>query len=55
MYLRFVSSEIDETSHVSAGLFCAAFKLLDEMVLSDHEYAAVADLMGVQHKPQRSV
>ena len=30
MYLRFVSSEIDETSHVSAGPFCAAFKLLDE-------------------------
>ena len=46
MYLRFVSSEIDETSHVSAGLFCAAFKLLDETVLSDHEYAAMADLMG---------
>ena len=46
MFIRFVSSEIDEHSHVSAGLFCAAFKLIDEMVLSDHEYAAVADLMA---------
>jgi hypothetical protein len=46
MFMRFVSSEIDENSHVSAGLFCAAFKLLDEMVLTDHEYAAVADLMA---------
>ncbi len=46
MFMRFVSSEVDEHSHVSAGLFCAAFRLFDEMVLSDHEYAAVADLMG---------
>ena len=46
MFIRFVSSEIDDNAHVSAGLFCAAFKLLDETVLSDHEYAAVADLMG---------
>ena len=46
MFIRFVSSEIDDQSHVSAGLFCAAFKLLDEIVLSDHEYAAVADLMS---------
>src|SRR5882724_12725001 len=46
MFMRFVSRGIDEDSHVSAGLFCAAFKLLDETVLFDHEYAAVADLMG---------
>jgi hypothetical protein len=46
MFIRFVSNETDEHSHVSAGLFSAAFKLLDETVLSDHEYAAVADLMG---------
>ena len=46
MFIRFVSGEIDDDSHVSAGLFCAAFKLLDDIVLSDHEYAAVADLMG---------
>ena len=45
MFIRFVSGEIGEDSHVSAGLFCAAFKLLDDIVLSDHEYAAVADLM----------
>ena len=46
MLMRFVSNEKDEGSHVSAGLFCAAFKLLDEMVMPDYEYAAVADLMG---------
>ena len=46
MFIRFVRSEVDEDSHVAAGLFCAAFKLLDEMVLSDHEYDAVVDLMG---------
>ena len=44
--MRFVSSEIDKHSHVSAGLFCAAFRLLDEMALSDHEYSAVRDLIG---------
>jgi len=43
--MRFVSNEVNRDSHVSAGLFCAAFKLLDEMVLSDHEYEAVAELM----------
>ena len=46
MFIRFVRSEVDEDSHVAAGLFCAAFKLLDEMVLSDHEYDAVVDLVG---------
>jgi len=28
MFIRFVSSEIDEDSHVEAGLFCAASELL---------------------------
>ena len=46
MFIRFVSGEIDEDAHVSAGLFCAAFKLLDETVLPDHEYAAIANLMA---------
>jgi len=45
MFIRFVSSEVNRDSHVCAGLFCAAFKLLDEIVLSDHEYEAVAELM----------
>jgi hypothetical protein len=27
------------------GLFCAAFRLLDEMAVSDHEYSAVRDLI----------
>ena len=46
MFIRFVSGEIDEDSHVSAGLFCAAFKLMEETVLHEDEYAALADLMG---------
>ena len=46
MFMRFVSGEINEDSHVSAGLFCAAFKLIDEGTLSDYEYAAIADLMS---------
>jgi hypothetical protein len=46
VFLRFVSGEINEDSHVSAGLFCAAFRLIDEGMLSDYEYAVVAELMG---------
>ena len=46
MFIRLVSGEIDVDSHVSAGLFCAAFNLLDESVLTDDDYAALADLMG---------
>jgi hypothetical protein len=46
MFIRFVTGEIDEDSHVSAGLFCAAFNLLDETVLPDEDYAALADLMA---------
>lgn len=46
MFIRFCSGEIDENSHVSAGLFCAAFKQIDETMLSDYEYAALSELMG---------
>ena len=45
MFVRFVSSEIDYDSHVPAGLFCAAFDLIDDGKLSDHDYAELADLM----------
>jgi hypothetical protein len=46
MFIRFFSGEIDERSHVSVGLFCAAYKLLDEDSLADYEFAVVTDLMG---------
>ena len=45
MFIRFVSGEVDEDSHVSAGLFCAAFDLIHEGKLPDHDYAELAELM----------
>jgi hypothetical protein len=45
MFIRFVCGEIDEDSHVSAGLFCAAFDLIHEGKLPDHDYAELAELM----------
>jgi hypothetical protein len=44
MFIRLVSGGIDTDSHVSAGLFCAAFDLLDDAVLTDDDYAALADV-----------
>ena len=46
MFIRFVSGEINEDSLVGEGIFCAAFNLLDERVLDDNDFAALADLMG---------
>jgi hypothetical protein len=46
MFIRFVSGQIDEHSHVSAGLFCAAYRLRDETPLPDHEYDRLAELMS---------
>ena len=46
MFIRFVSGEIDEDSHVSAGVFCAAFDLLDDAAVPYDDYVALADLMG---------
>ena len=43
MFIRFVSGEVDGDSHVSAGLFCAAEKLLEEVVLSEYEYEALME------------
>ncbi len=37
MYLRFVSMDIDPTSHVWAGIFTAARFMRDELPQSDHE------------------
>jgi hypothetical protein len=45
MFIRFVSGKIDESSHVPAGLFRAANKLLDDEVLPDYEYYALIEPM----------
>ena len=45
MFIRFFSGETDVNSHLRAGLFCAAFNLIDETVLPEDDYAALADLM----------
>jgi hypothetical protein len=45
MFLRFVSREIDEDSRVSAGLFRAAYKLIEEVCLPDYEYDALREPM----------
>ncbi len=44
MFIRFVSGDIDERSHVSAGLFCAAYKLRRSERLPDYEFEALIDL-----------
>jgi hypothetical protein len=45
MFIRFVSGKIDASSHVSAGLFRTAYKLLDDEVLPDYEYCALMEPM----------
>jgi hypothetical protein len=45
MFIRFVSGEVDEDSHVSAGLFRAAYNLMNEVRLSDYEYDLLRALM----------
>jgi len=44
MFIRFVSSEIDEDSHVEAGLFCAASELLHTDSLPPYELEALVEL-----------
>ena len=44
MFIRFLSSEIDERSQVAAGLFCAASKLRWTDDLPDYEFDALSDL-----------
>ena len=51
MFIRFVCGEIDEDSHVSAGLFCAAFDLIKDEKLSDDDYA---ELAHASHQVQNS-
>ena len=45
MFIRFVSGEIDEDSHVSVGLFTAVFHLMDDPVLPDDDYYVLRELM----------
>src|SRR5688572_9578929 len=44
MFIRFVSAEIDERSHVTAGLFCAASQLRWSEGLPDYEFDALTEL-----------
>jgi hypothetical protein len=45
MFIRFISEEIDEDSHLSAGLFGAAYKLIDEVCLPEYDYEALRETM----------
>ena len=45
MFIRFVSGEIHEDSHVLAGLFCTAAKLIEEVRLPEYEYEALREPM----------
>ena len=45
VFIRFVSGVIDEDSHVAAGLFCAAFDLIEKRTLSEPDLDELADLM----------
>jgi hypothetical protein len=44
MFIRFVSGEIDERSHVAAGLFCASSQLRWSDGLPDYEFDAITEL-----------
>jgi len=44
MFIRFISGDVDERSHVAAGLFCAANKLRWEDDLPDYEFDALCEL-----------
>ncbi len=44
MYIRFYSGEIDDRSHLAAGLFCAASDLRWSEGLPDHEFDALTEL-----------
>jgi hypothetical protein len=45
VFIRFVSGEIHECSHVSTGLFQTAFELMYDPLLPDDEYDLLRDLM----------
>jgi hypothetical protein len=54
VFIRFVSSVIDEDSHVSAGIFCAASDMIDDPQLPDDEYDVLRDLMDWFNKYLKS-
>ena len=43
MFIRFVSGEIDDDSHLSAGLFRTVYRLMDEVTLPEYEYLALLE------------
>jgi hypothetical protein len=45
MFIRFVSGEIHERSHVSTGLFTAVFDLMYDPILPYDDYCALRSLM----------
>ncbi len=49
MFIRFITYEIDEDSHVEAGVFMAAGKLRDEGNLPEYELNHLKDLLAWFH------
>jgi hypothetical protein len=45
MFIRFVSGEVDEDSHVPAGIFCAAWDLIGERRRLEGEYCVLRELL----------
>lgn len=45
MFIRFVSGEIDDDSHLSAGLFRTVYRLMDEVTLPEYEYLALLEAL----------
>ena len=46
MFIRFVCGEIDEDSHVAAGLFCAATEIWRFGYMPEYEHDALTELEG---------
>jgi len=44
VFIRFISAEVDERSHVAAGLFCAASDLQRSDGVPDYELDAISEL-----------
>ena len=44
VFIRFVCGQIDRDSHVSAGLFCAAYALVESHGLPPYELDALSEL-----------
>jgi hypothetical protein len=44
MFIRFISGQVDERSHLAAGLFCAVSELRWSEGLPDYEFDAITEL-----------